>query len=81
MGTTKQNLSRRNKQIKMNHKIQIKYKNRTNTMELGKHHAFQISYYFREIKKWVHINEDVDQIIPRLKGKLSQYPRNSGFYA
>lgn len=81
MGTTKQIFSRGVDEIDMTHKIQIKYVSyENNPFRIGKLRTFHISYYFRELNMWVHKKEDIEDVVPRLKGKLSKGPRRSGIY-
>lgn len=51
------------------------------SLNFGRHYKFLVDYYFREIDFWVITRKEIDKVAPRMKDKLDQYPRNSGFYA
>lgn len=63
------------------HKIRIKMRNDSRSLNFGRHYKFLVDYYFREIDFWVITRKEIDEVAPRMKDKLDKYPRNSGFYA
>jgi hypothetical protein len=62
------------------HKIRIKLKDDSFSMNFGRHYKFLISYYFRERGLWTENNKEIDVVTKRLDGKLSNQPRNSSFF-
>lgn len=65
----------------MTHKIRLRLRNDSFSMNFGRHYKFFVDYYFREIGKWTISREEIDEVSKRLIGKLASQPRNSSFFA